>query len=253
LVTTLAGLKDQRQGAQTQLAWVAGAQAIGTTGSITVGWSTPIKMRVAAAINIDGLPAGLKVTVGLATSEGGAGDTNVKTTTIKALNNGSKGVYVAWPEGVDAIYGFTMTFFNDVAGATAVDAEAEFTIGELWGSEAFKIDIKPDWSFGFVSGSVTNVSVSGQPSDSIALPRRQLTVQTAHLENFSDSFIIENSLDRVRYVLAQNNRTLITPIETPEESTGLLMMYATLADSRQVGLPKGGRLFEASFTFEELR
>lgn len=251
LVTTLAGLKDGRPGKVTRLRWPAGAQSISTTASIEASFPTPIQPRVAGAIAISGLPAGLKCTIGWATAVGGLPDQHLQESTIVENVSGDLIVYDTWPAGLGEVYAYRLTFYNDVSGQVAVAAEQEIEIGELWASDSIQVDINSSGNVDNAEGTVTELSPSGQPYDAIQPARRRYTIAGVW-DYIEKSMTDQNSIERIRLQLAQNPRTFFCPYEAPIDDVRQLAMYAKVT-GRQTGLKDTPRYFESDWTFEELR
>jgi len=252
LVTTLAGLRDGRPGGLTELAWPAGMQTTATTASIDVSFPAAIVPRVAGVIAIRGLPAGLKCTIGWATVPGGTADQHVQESAVVENIVGDLVVYDSWAAGLGPVYGVRFTFFNDVAGAPAVAAEGAITIGELWASDALHIDARTEGDLGTAGGTITQLSTSGQPFDSIALPRRTLRIP-ANWAWPDEALFNPGSLEAVRNALARAPRTLITPYETPIDDARKGAFYARYLSGSQRGLSDSPRLWQSEWQFEELR
>jgi len=252
LVTTLAGLKDGRPGGLTVLAWPAGTQTTSTTAVIDVSFPAPITPRVAGVVGIQGLPAGLKCTIGWATSDGGTADQHVQESTVIETIVGDLMVYDTWDAGIGPVYGVRFTFFNSLDSATTLAAEDEVTIGELWASGALEIDAETDGDLGTAGGTITQLSISGQPFDSISLPRRTLRVPVDWA--YPDKALFDaGSVEAVRNALASAPRTLITPYETPIADARKGAFYARYLTSSQRGLPRSARQWQSEWQFEELR
>lgn len=252
LVTTLAGLKDGRPGGLTVLAWPAGTQTTATTAAIDVSFPAAITPRVAGVVGIKGLPAGLKCTIGWATTQGGAADQHVQESTVVENIVGDLVVYDAWPAGLGPVYGVRFTFFNDVEGTAAVAAEQQASIGELWASDALEIAAKNDGNLDTAGGTISQLSVSGQPFDSISLPRRVLRVP-ANWEVVGKALSDGKSVEAVRMALSQSPRTFIARYETPKDLARTTAFYGKFVSGNQSGIARSPRFWRSDWQFEELR
>lgn len=252
LETTLAGLKDGRPGLVTVLLWPSGAQNLSVEASITVSWDDPIDFRVAGIASIVGLPEGTKVSIAFQDTVAGPFDVHPQESSVVKNVSGDLIVYDNWPSGLSQVYGARFTFSNDVNGSADIAAEQEVSIGELWVSDALELCAKNETRRTSVGGTVTELSVNGQPYDAIAKPTRQITVPINY-EEVDIALGNDKSVEVVQQLLASNPRTFFSQYDSPKDLARKNAFYAKVNNASQVGLPNGARRYRSDWVFQELR
>lgn len=132
--TDPAALMNRKPSERCMVVWPAGAQTIGTTQQISFTRGQSFAPRLACLLGSN-LPVGLKVQLhGKRVADSNfdyALGGNSLTQTIRRLPGGSTGCIWVLEDELDPVIGGAVTLFNDVGGATAIEAEAEQQIGEL--------------------------------------------------------------------------------------------------------------------------
>lgn len=121
-LTSSTNLADARTGSVSSMSWTAGAQTTSSTVTLTVTVADPLDttapIGAVGVANVSGLPVGTRVTVNGVNQN---------------LVAGARSELSAWwiPNGLNA-NSFTITFANNVAGASPILAGATFAVGEIF-------------------------------------------------------------------------------------------------------------------------
>ena len=167
-----AALVDGAPNVKSRLSWITGAQTTTSETVITATWGTAIVPRVAALIGVS-LPVGLKVTIDF--QDAGLFGYNSVTTAVIAMDNGTNGVWVVLPEGLDAVTGVKFHLVNDVAGATVMAAGDAVDIGELWIGSSPTYQVTRNVKDDLVDPSIRNRTLGQQVYTTKRLPYRSMS------------------------------------------------------------------------------
>jgi hypothetical protein len=128
-LTSSAFMSDGRTGVITSIAWDTGTQATSVTVTITVTITSPLDSTAAIGVvgicNVQGLPAGIPITVNGVT---------------QALTAGARGELSAWflPNALNSNT-LTITFTNSLSGGHPILTGATFGIGEIFIGRALTV------------------------------------------------------------------------------------------------------------------
>ena len=201
--TGLSGLVDGRAGALTVLGWGS------ATESLRVSFERPVPPRLAALVNLRGVPAGVEVEVSLKT-EGGGYDYEPQTVETFLTPSGDVCCLATWPEGLDLCDGCEFTI---------PDSGEEFELGEVVVSSGLSVDLDPRWSSGAVGGS-RNLSRAGQLVRAAFPAPRVLDLPWAGVDA-DEILVLQDSLLSLQMALANDPRAAVVADLARPEATFL--------------------------------
>lgn len=226
--TSVAYLKDGRPGGLAQL-------TTSGTSTLTVSFShRPITVKCAALINVS-LDVGTTITATLKQSTGGY---SVQATTgdVVLLPSGDKCVFFIW-SGVTDVDGIQFS----------IPDEGQFTMGEVWVSNALNHCIRSSWSSG-VANIDRDVSISGAMYVSPSVPRRTVVAQFSpkSYETYWSEF------KTAQMALSGSPRALVIPDSANQTGIDQTGMYARMTSIGSLEGFDRGRYFTFSVTAEEM-
>lgn len=208
-LTSSAYLADGKPHQVTRCQWISGTQTTSSFTRITVTLTNPAggSSSVGAIIvkGITGLPAGLRVVFN--------GDTANPVFLTACPSGGLEAIYI--PSSVLTITSFTVDFYNNVSGSTAVTASAIFQVGEIMGALrwASPFGMDADWKMQWVDPSIQK-NVGDNSAGRIArVPYRTLSIalSVVDLTNAYLSPAGQMNLQALGRVLAMSSRVLVIP------------------------------------------
>lgn len=217
-VTGLSGMRDGRSGGLTILAWGTGTEE----EILASNEAQPvIEPRVAALVNLEGLPAGLDVEVAL--KEVGGGYTyqprSVKT---HRTRSGETAVLAYWPAGLSEVEGVRFT----IQSGGAVAAEHEFAVGEVVLAGAADFGLDPGWELGTIDPAGGTVSKNGQLYLQPVPAGRSLSVSIPpHL--FTDAMLKAGAVQDLRESLANDPRCIVVTDWSSQAAAEASWLYGT--------------------------
>lgn len=215
-LTSLAGLRDGRSGGLTILEWE------GSSVELRASFPAPIAPRAAALINM-GLPAGLSVEVALKRVDDDYDYEPVSVATHETAS-GEVAVLALWPAGLDLIDGVSFTITDPESVMTAGD---EFHIGEVVLSAGRDFEMESGWRPGIDTTAGSNMSLNGQPYLQPVPSRRTVSVTMVPVD-FQEAMIGADSMQNLRFKLAEDPRTIIVPDATDQESAEATWIYGVV-------------------------
>lgn len=250
-------MADGRPSQVTRCRYLSTAPAIGSFARITVTLTDPdggtLKWGAIGVFGITNLPVGLKVVFN--------GDTGNPVTLAKCPTGGNMAVYI--PAAVVTANTVTIDFYNDVAGVTALLANALFEIGEIIVGQRWiaKDGVQADWKLKIVDPGVIRDSGDNQPNKLMKLPYRIGTLNTVWMdwnETYGVPAVNPWNLQDLLIMLAKSNRLMIIPrwrttlgSITPDKpsivATAAIGTLTATADIEN----QGGVYFRQQWTFRE--
>lgn len=203
-------LADGRPSAVTRCQWIGGAQTIASYTRITSTLTDPAggtpSVGGVAVLGISGLPVGLQVVFN--------GDSAHPVTLTKSPSGGLMAIYI--PATPIASGTITIDFKNNVAGATAVAANAAFEVGEILCGQKWTptFGISEGWSVALDDPSTTRSSANGQGYKLMRMPRRTGKYTLAYADWVAAYGVPAGgalNLQDLSFVLATSNRALFAP------------------------------------------
>ncbi len=144
----------------------SGSQTTATTTAVTATRVGAFVPRVGCILGLRGVPAGLKLELrGRRPADGGftyeLGGNALTQRTVE-FPDGTVGAWWVLDAGLDAIIGYELQVYNDVAGGTVLEAEAELEIGQIVVAPALDVPIELGWSYSYRSGSAARRTLGAQ-------------------------------------------------------------------------------------------
>jgi hypothetical protein len=209
-ITSSALLADAKPSQVTRCRWISGTQTTSSFTRITVSLVNPAGGTpvIGAVIvkGISGLPLGLKVVFN--------GDTTHQVNLALCPSGGLEAIYV--PAATFSASSFTIDFYNNVSGATAVAASALFDVGEImaalrWVSPfGMQTGWKPQW----VDPSIQKNMGDNSNGKVARVPYRTLSIALSAVD-WDNAYGTPSSgqmnLQALGKTLAKSSRCLVMP------------------------------------------
>jgi len=226
--TSVAYLKDGRPGGLCQL-------TTSGTSTLTASFAhNPITVRCAALINIS-LDVGTTITATLKQTTTGY-SVGATTADVVLTASGDKCVFFTWG-GVTDVDGIQFS----------IPDEGQFTLGEIWVSDALTDCIRSSWAVG-TSGIARDVSISGALYVSPSVARRTVSAEYAPRDYDVDFAKYQQAV----VDLSNNPRVLIAFDDATQSAVEQTGMYARAISVGNLTGDSNGRYFALSLTAEEM-
>lgn len=267
--TSAAALTNGRPTSLTSFTWLSGAQTTSSTLQLRGTWSGAITPRVVAVLGCS-LPAGTNIRV-TGSNDGGSTwavdlDPDVTGADEQRLTQLPSGARVAWfrlPAGITAIDGIQISLINDVDGVASIAASTEFTLGEVWVSDAAEYAIRRDIASGIVvptPGERSFIGGQGYAVEQLEYRRWQVSICPVSHDLALDHASMD--LDRLRYALSRRQRCAVLPMRgAPGCGTAALddastiqrtAMFGWATDLGDIRMVENGNVYTMTMTFEEI-
>lgn len=248
-VTSLSGMVDGRSGGLTVVAW--GGSEGSPSGSETIRASLDdgktVNPRVAALVNLEGLPAGLSVDVSLK-RPGGAYDYQTKTVETHTTPSGEVAVLAFWDSGLDAVDGVQFKISNT---DSAVAYDDEFAIGEVWLADAQELALHPDWVTGLRDQAGANMSKNGQLYLQPVPAARSFGLSLAPTL-FERAVLDEGAVLDLQLALANDPRCVVIADHQSQARAEKTWLYGSAVRLDELRFNRSSRRATAKFQFDEM-
>lgn len=246
-VTTLAGVVDGRAGGLTRLAWGGSVGSPNASEQVTVSSAASCSPRLAALVNLEGLPAGLSVDVALKKASGGGYTYESQTVETHLTPSGDVCVIVTWPDGLDECNGVRFTVSNT---GDVVAFDDEFSLGEAVLADGLEVNLGSDWSRGISRPAGENVSKSGQLYLQ-PVPRGRSLNLSMTPQLIDGALLDAGSVSDLQMALAEDPRCVVIADTTSKQTIEATWLYGY---ARRLGSLRGRRdqRLAASFEFVEM-
>src|SRR5690625_2114605 len=247
-ITSLSGMRDGRAGGLTRLAW--GGDGTTPASSEVIRASNtdePVEgVRVAALLNLEGLPAGLNVDVALKSVDG-AYDYMPQTVQTHRTKSGEVAVIAVWPAGLDPVEGVEFEIHNN----GDVDEGDEFDCGELVYASAADFQLDPNWQLSTLDAAGDTVSKSGQLYLQPVPAARSYAVSTIPY-TFGPAMLADESVQDLRRSLAEDPRCIFVLDPRTQEKTQATWIYGTAARIDALRFNSRSRMGAMRYVFDEM-
>lgn len=213
-LTDSGALDDGRPSSATRIQWLSGSQTTSSVLTLRAAWVTGnVNIRLVGIVGTT-LPVGTKVICKrqFDLSWGGAQEAR-----IIQRKDGVRVVWFYFDEDGYERSGFEFEIYNDVNGASSIEADSAFDIGEAWGGICSQWCIRPTYASGRDDLSVMKQSIGGQP-----FPVRRRALATSQIEFTPvtyDQAYGDEGLDYIREFLLAYQPAVVVPI-TSKPFTG---------------------------------
>jgi hypothetical protein len=227
LVSSLAGAVDGRAGGLAKLAWGGQLSAPATSHYIRASAASgrSVSPRVAALVNLEGLPVGLSVEVSLKTV-GGAYTYQTQTVQTHRTPSGDICVLAMFDAGLDLCDGVEFTISNS---SMVVDYDDEFSVGEIVLAGGLSFDLQKQWKQGVIDSAGLNVSKSGQLYLQPVPSGRSLKLRTSP-QAFEAAVIGSDNLSALQMALADDPRCIAIADDSTQSRAEATCLYGYVSD-----------------------